>query len=375
MTEDQSNNLLNEKARQAGVVRRIVLIILGICILAAAGIGLGGFLYIHSTLKPVDAKSDKTIQVEIPIGSDGTAIGSILEEKGLIKNGTIFRYYVSVKNVEGLQAGEYRLSPSMNVDEIISALKKGKVMKEAEITFTIPEGTWMQDITKTIAGVTAFEEKAVNKKLHDKKYIKELIDKYSILEPVVLEDEVRHPLEGYLFPARYDYYEEKPKLASIIEKMIERMQSHMVEFSDQLQDKDYTVHEVLTLASIVEREARQAKDRPIIAGVLFNRLEKGMRLEVDPTVAYAIGEHRYMTSFDDLETESPYNTYRYKGLPPGPIASPGLDSIRAVLNPDENNYIYFYARPNGEVIYNEEYANHKKTQEKYRSEWEEAKDE
>ncbi|SFE27827.1 endolytic transglycosylase MltG [Alteribacillus iranensis] len=374
MSENQSNDTFHERARQAKVVRKVVAIIISVLVLVVIVVGVGGYLYIHSALQPVDEESEQTVTVDIPIGSSPASIGELLEEKEIIRNGTIFRYYVTYKNEQGLQAGEYELSPSMEIDEIIQSLKEGKVIQEAELTFTIPEGTWLEGIVETIAESSSYEEEDIMELLNDPSYLEKLIDKYDFINEAILKDDIRYPLEGYIFPARYDYYEENTELPAIIEKMIERMESELKPLSEELEESDLSVHELLTLASIVEREARNEEDRPIIAGVLFNRLEEGMRLEVDPTVAYAIGEHRYMTSYEDLEAESPYNTYRYEGMPPGPIASPGLPSIEAVLTPDDNEYLYFYARPNGEVIYNKEYEDHVEIQEKYRSEWEEGMD-
>ncbi|MFB4164826.1 endolytic transglycosylase MltG [Alteribacillus sp. JSM 102045] len=374
MSKDNSKDPLEERVKQAKIIRKIVLIVIAVIALVIIGVGIGGYIYITSSLKPVDEGNEETVEVEIPIGSSSSSIGQILEEEGVIKNGTIFRYYVTYKNEKGFQAGTYELSPSMDINEIIRSLKEGTVIQEPELTFIIPEGTWYDDIITRIAKETPYEEEEIEEQLEDEEYLKELIERYEILDEDILQSDVRYPLEGYLFPARYDFEEEKPAISVIIEQMIERMEENVVKFSEQLEASDYSVHDLLTLASIVEREAQRQEDRPIIAGVLFNRLEEGMRLEVDPTVAYAIGEHKYMTSFEDLETDSPYNTYRYEGLPPGPIASPGADSIKAVMIPNDNDYIYFYARQNGEVIYNEDYDEHRKTQETYRSEWEEAEE-
>ncbi|SDH58158.1 UPF0755 protein [Alteribacillus persepolensis] len=372
MSNEHDSDSIEEKIRQARLVRRIVLTVI-ICIVALViAVSAGGYFYITSALKPMDENSDETIEVEIPIGSSSAEIGRILEENGIIKNGTIFRYYVTYKNESGLQAGTYELSPSMDVNEIIDTLKEGTVIQEPEITFTIPEGTWFEDIAAIIAEATPHQEEDIMEEL-DEDYVETLVNQYDILGEEVLHSDVRYALEGYLFPAKYDYMEENPPVTAIIEDMIERMEEHVLRYSSQLEEKELSYHELLTLASIVEREAQKAEDRPKIAGVLFNRLEKGMRLEVDPTVAYAIGEHRYMTSYEDLETDSPYNTYRYEGLPPGPIASPGAPSIQAVVEPQEHDYIYFYARPNGDVIYNESYEEHRKVQETYRSEWKEAR--
>ncbi|RSL34430.1 endolytic transglycosylase MltG [Salibacterium salarium] len=375
MENDSNKGPFKEKKNQAKVVRRIVFITLTILIVVIAAVGIGGYVYISSALDPVDEESDETKNIEIPIGSNAAAIGEILEEEEVIKNGTIFQYYVRYKNESGFQAGEYELSPSMNIDEIIQELKEGIVEQEYSVSFIIPEGTWYEDIISVISEETTHDISDIKAKLEDEEYLAELIDRHNILTEDILDEDIRYPLEGYLFPAKYEFLEEDVKISTIIERMIERTQENMVKFSEQVEENDYSPHELLTLASIVEREAREQEDRPRIAGVLYNRLDEGMRLEVDPTVSYAVGEHNYMTTNEDLESESPYNTYRFEGFPPGPIASPGSPAVEAVLNPEESDNLYFYARRSGEVIYNETYEEHREVQEQYRSEWIEAEDE
>lgn len=336
-------------------------------------IGVAGYFYISFLLQPVDETDTASTEVEIPLGSSTSDIAKKLSEHGLIRNAQVFEYYIKLQNENGLQAGTYELSKSMSVAEMTEELKKGKVIQEAPVTFTIPEGSNFETIAAIIAEATTFKEEEIKETFTQEEVIKGLISKYDILTEEILDEQVRYPLEGYLFPMRYDFYDEDISMEEIIGAMIEQMENILLPQKDSLAKKDLSYHEVLTLASIVEREAKEAKDRPFIAGVLFNRLEEGMRLAVDPTVAYALGEHRYMTSYEDLEVDSPYNTYKYEGLPPGPIASPGEKAIQAVIHPKESNYLFFYARPNGEVIYNETYEEHRKVQEKYRSEWEEGR--
>ncbi|SFL65056.1 endolytic transglycosylase MltG [Salibacterium qingdaonense] len=366
---------LTEKEKQARIVRKIILITLAVLVTLAAAAAIGGWLYISSSLKPVDEDSEEQVSVEIPIGSNASDIGSILEDADVIKNGTVFQYYVRYKNEQGFQAGMYELSPSMNIDSIIDQLKEGTMMKEASFSFTVPEGTWYEDIVQTMAEAGPHDVEEIKTKLADEEYLNQLIEEYDALTETVLNEEIRYPLEGYLFPATYEFVDENASIEEIAARMIEQTEEIMVEFSEQVEESDYTFHELLTLASIVEREARQKEDRPKIAGVLFNRLEEGMRLEVDPTVSYAMGEHNYMTSSEDLQTDSPFNTYQHTGIPPGPIASPGRSSLKAVMNPEDNNYLFFYARPGGEVIYNEKYEDHREVQEQYRQEWVEAREE
>ncbi|MDY7221797.1 endolytic transglycosylase MltG [Halalkalibacterium halodurans] len=373
--EKARNSVFEERLAQAKMARKIVFFsVLGLVLILLIVIG-SGYLYVKNALSPMDQENNIEIEVTIPIGSTTTQIGSILEDSGLIRNSTFFRYYVRYKNESGFQAGEYVLSPSMTMDEIIYELKDGRMLEDPALVFTIPEGLWLEQVVKLIAEHTDHEVDDIMETINDPDYLNQLIDQYTILTDDILDEEVRHPLEGYLFPARYDFIEEKPEIETIIEAMISRMENVLMKHSDMLEDSEYSVHEILTLASIIEREAQKSEDRYLISGVLYNRLEEDMMLQVDPTVAYALGEHRYMTSHADLEVDSPYNTYRYKGIPVGPIGNPGEDSIVAALDPEDTNYLFFYARYNGEVIYNETYEAHNETHQKYRHEWVEAQEE
>ncbi|MFB4162200.1 endolytic transglycosylase MltG [Geomicrobium sp. JSM 1781026] len=380
MAEERNEKVTDPLAKRAETsrkVRKIVLITLGAMVLLIGGAVLYGYFYIQSAVSPVDASSEEVVEVEIPIGSTATGIGEILEDEGLIQNATIFRYYARYQNFTGFQAGNYELSKSMDMDDMMHALQDGVYMEEYAHTFIIPEGHQLEQIAVRIADETDYDEEDIMDVLTDDEWMEDLYEEYSFLEDDIFDSDVRYALEGYLFPAAYDFLEEDTPIEEMIESMLQRMaqvyesvQTDIVEENGDFGPaEELNVHEVLTLASIIEREAATAEDRRLISGVLHNRLEEGMRLEVDPTVAYAIGEHRYMTSFDDLETEDPYNTYRYGGLPPGPIASPGEDSIRSVFAPEESEYLFFYARFGGEVIYSNTYEEHNEVHQQYRDEW------
>ncbi|WYP27854.1 endolytic transglycosylase MltG [Alkalihalobacillus sp. FSL W8-0930] len=367
--EKPRNTLYEERVSQAKVVRKWVFISLIAIILIGAIIAISGYIYLKGSIEPMDKDNGEQIEVSIPIGSTPGGIGGILEDAGLISNGTIFKYYVRYLNESDFQAGDYALSTEMSMEEIIHALKDGKVEQESVFNFTIPEGFWLEDIVKRIAEATQYNEDEILEKMQDDEYIESLVDRYPILGKQVLDGEIRHPLEGYLFPARYDFVDENASIETIIETMLERTQSVLDQYSDQIESSNYTLHEIMTLASIIEREAQTSEDRYLISGVLYNRLDDNMKLQVDPTVAYAAGSHLYMTSLDDLDVDSPYNTYMYEGIPIGPIASPGEDSIKAALEPRVTDYLFFYARVTGEVIYNSSYEDHQQVVEEYRQEW------
>ncbi len=169
---------------------------------------------------------------------------------------------------------------------------------------------------------------------------------------------MRHDLEGYLFPATYAYYEEKPSLESIIDEMLKATSKAITPYSEVLADEEKSVHWLLTFASLLEEEATADTDRATIASVFNNRMKKDMPLQTDPTVLYALGEHKDRVLYDDLEIDHPYNTYKIQGLPPGPISNPGTVSIEAVLNASNTEYFYFLADKEQKNHFSKTYEEH-----------------
>ncbi|MGZ9818781.1 endolytic transglycosylase MltG [Peribacillus simplex] len=350
---------LLEQQGEAKLVRKIIMITIASLILLIGIVGLVGFLYINSAMKPVDPDDDTIKKVKIPIGSTVNGISTLLEEQGIIKDARVFKYYIKFRNESGFQAGEYKLSPSMPIEDIVTSIKTGKLMKEAAMKITIPEGKQLIQIADIIAVKTGEDPKKVFKKLNDKKFVNSMQEKFPQLLTSEIENEkVLYPLEGYLFPATYDFYEEKPTLESIVIEMLKKTEETLQAYESQMDKNDYSVHQMLTFASLVEEEATAQVDRGKIASVFYNRIEEDMPLQTDPTVLYAKGSHKSRVYYKDLEVESPYNTYKNKGLPPGPIANAGTTSIDAVLKPEKTDYLYFLATPEGEVLYSKTLDDH-----------------
>lgn len=350
---------LLEQQGEAKLVRKIIIITIASLILLIGIVGLVGFLYINSAMKPVDPDDDTIKKVKIPIGSSVNGISTLLEEQGIIKDARVFKYYIKFRNESGFQAGEYKLSPSMPIEDIVTSIKTGKLMKEAAMKITIPEGKQLIQIADIIAGKTGEDPKKVFKELNDKKFVNSMQEQFPQLLTSEIENEkVLYPLEGYLFPATYDFYEEKPTLESIVTEMLKKTEETLQAYEGQMDKNDYSVHEMLTFASLVEEEATAQVDRGKIASVFYNRIEEDMPLQTDPTVLYAKGSHKSRVYYKDLEVKSPYNTYKNKGLPPGPIANAGTTSIDAVLKPEKTDYLYFLATPEGEVLYSKTLDDH-----------------
>jgi UPF0755 protein len=343
---------LIERQNEAKVVRKIVAIIaLSIFMIAVIVVG-GGYLYINSALKPVDSKSQEEIPVQVPIGSGTTTISKILEDRGVIKDAHVFKYYVKFKNESGFMAGDYVLTPSMTLQQIIDSLKTGKVIQEAAVKIAIPEGIQLSQIAGIIANHTDSSTKEVMKKLNDHEYINSLMSQYpNLLTKEIYDAKVKYPLEGYLFPATYSFSEINPTVENIVTAMLDKTESVLDEYMIQIEEKEMTVHQLLTLASLIEEEATEQVDRNQIASVFYNRMNIGMPLQTDPTVLYAKEEHQAKVYYKDLEIDDPYNTYKYPGLTPGPIANAGVTSIEAALAPAQTDFLYFLAAPDGQVYF------------------------
>ncbi|HEY2422061.1 MAG TPA: endolytic transglycosylase MltG [Neobacillus sp.] len=373
MTTDdkkENNEVVREKLlehyHEAKLVRKIVAIISIIVLVLIVLIGGGGYLYIKSALKPIDKNSSAHKNVEIPIGSTVSGIGEKLQASGIIQNGKVFKYYVKFKNEGGFMAGTYELSPSMGIPEIVNRLKTGKVLQQASFKLTIPEGQQLKDIAHTMAKVLNKTDDEVFNTLNDKAFIKDMMSKYpNLLKNDILNPNVKYPLEGYLFPATYSFYKPNPTVEEMVTAMLKKTQAILNNYAEELDAKQLTTHQLLTMASLIEEEATAKADRKRIASVFYNRIDKGMPLQTDPTVLYALGKHKEKVLYADLEVNSSYNTYKNPGLPPGPIANAGEMSIDAALNPEKTNDYYFLATADGEVIFSKTLDEHNKEKAKY----------
>ncbi|CAM3973123.1 endolytic transglycosylase MltG [Alkalicoccus chagannorensis] len=353
---------IEERKKEAGAVRKIIFAFLAVLVLTAAAVAFGGYQYVMAALEPKEPENDDEYTINIPIGSHPDEIAEILEEEGIISSETMFRYYVRFQNESGFQAGTYELSPSMDVDTIIEELKEGRIEEEFAHSFTIPEGLWVEEAFDIIASETNLTVEELEDAARDEDFLENMIDQFSILTEHILDDDIREPLEGYLFPARYDFVQEELEAEQLLQQMLNRTQQE-VNLAVNVTEEE--MHEVMTKASIIEGEASSDEERPLISGVIENRLSVPMRLEMDPTVAYAHGERFARTLNEHLELQSPYNTYRTDGLPAGPINNPGADSIQAADNPEEHDYLYFFHSPDGEFYLNETYADHQEVTSEY----------
>ncbi|MEN2765902.1 endolytic transglycosylase MltG [Ornithinibacillus xuwenensis] len=339
------------RGEEARTVRKVVaIVILSIIIILAIG-GISGYMYIKSALEPVDPNNEKGVQVEIPLGSSTSGIAKILEENDIIKNSMVFRFYIKFKNESGFQAGDYTFTKSMTLDQIIESLKNGRIIKEPVYRVTIPEGLTIEEIAAIYAEELPITEEEFLNKVDNPDYINQLIQAYPMLTEDILNPELRHPLEGYLFAATYDFYEEEPPVEVIIQNMLDKSQAVIGEYLNKMTERELTIHEAVTMASIVEKEAVTEDQRKKIAGIFYNRLETGMRLQTDPTVLYALGGHKEKVLLKDTEVESPFNTYHVSGLPIGPISNFSESALESSINPEESDFYYFLHDGQGNIYY------------------------
>ncbi|API90626.1 hypothetical protein J32TS6_00990 [Virgibacillus pantothenticus] len=357
---------LMARSEEAKTVRKIVaIIVITLLIILVIGV-ISGYLYVKSALEPVNPDSNEEIKVTIPIGSSSSNIANILEENGVIKNALVFRFYIKFNNDSNFQAGDYTFSPSMELSEVVDSLKSGKLMAEPVHTVTIPEGKTIDELAEIYAKQLPFTKEEFLKKVNDPDYIHTLMERYpSILSEDILNPEIRTPLEGYLFAATYEFFEEKPSVETVVDEMMKKTESVLSKYLDEIKQKDYTVHEAVTFASVIEKESGAKDQRKKIAGVFANRLEEGMKLQTDPTVLYAQGKHKKRVIYEDLEIESPYNTYYVEGLPVGPIGNFSENSLVAALEPEESDYLYFLHDKNGNIYYAETLEQHNKNKQKH----------
>ena len=339
-----------------------LLIFLG---LISAG-GYFGYQYVQSSLQPVDASSKQYVTVQIPEGANVQEIGKTLEDAGLIKHGLVFSLYAKYKNYADLKSGYYNLQKSMSTEDIIHELQKGGTAEAQEpvlATLTIPEGYTIDQMAQAVGQLQGdFKEPltadAFLAKVQDDSFISQEVAKYpSLLESLpTKESGVRYRLEGFLFPATYSI-KESTTVESLIDEMLAAMDKTLAPHYSTIKSKNLTVNELLTIASLVEKEGAKTEDRKLIAGVFYNRLNLGMPLQSNIAILYAQGKLGQKISLADdagIDTSinSPYNVYTNLGLMPGPVDSPSLDAIESSINQTKSENLYFVADvTDGKVYY------------------------
>lgn len=369
---EEKNKKRAARKKEDKIVSKIVLIVISTLVVIGAILIFSVYSYVQSSLKPLDSDDSQLVQVEIPSGSSNKMIGEILEKKDIIKSGIVFNFYTKFNNQTNFQSGYYQMSPDMTLDDICKLLQDGGTAEPVDIAdakITIPEGYDVSQIASQIekatdSGIKADDFKAL---MANEDFFNKMKEKFPQLLTSAGEAQgVRYRLEGYLFPATYDFYNKTSSIESLTEQMVAKTDSVLSGYYEEIQNHGYTVHQALTLASLVEKEGIENDDRRNIAQVFINRLNASMPLQSDISILYALDTHKETVTYEDLEVDSPYNLYKNKGYGPGPFNSPSEDSLQAVLNPTENNYLYFVADVStGKVYFAETYEEHEELVEKY----------
>lgn len=283
-------------------------------------------------------------------------IAKTLKDNNLIKNVSIFKVYIKLTNKSNLKAGTYELSENMGVEKIVKILEEGTKYNPNEISITFKEGINIRKIATLISENTNNSYDDVIKKASDETFIDTLIDKYWFLTDDIKNKNIYYSLEGYLFPDTYRFNNREVTTEEIFTKMLDEMDKKLSKYKDKINKSDLSVHEIITLASVVELEGAKATDRKGVAGVFYNRLASSAypTLGSDATTYYAskIDDWSYSLTYKELnDCKNKYNTRcsSNTGLPIGPICNPGIESIEATINPDKHGYYYFVADCNGKV--------------------------
>lgn len=333
-------------------MKKILLVLLLIILVT----GIWGFFFLPGYLSKTYNQDPVEIVVE-----PGDYLGAIAEdiyEKGIIKSRLWFRYK-GQEIAKNIKPGTYTLDAGKDIDEIYRLIQLGE--QEIPVVVTFPEGFILYQFAQKIeeSGLgTADDFIEMTESIFNEEY-SEGVD----------SEKLYFKLEGYLFPDTY-HFSKKQSLKEIIKTLTGTMDKFWTpEVEQKRKDLGLTRHQVITIASLIEREAYNDAERKIISGVIYNRIKRGMPLQIDATVIYGIGEgkeHMTRVLYSDLEKENPFNTYRNRDLPPGPIASPGMNSLLAAIDPEEHDYLYYVMSDNGHV-FAKTYNEHLRNVEKYRA--------
>jgi UPF0755 protein len=306
-------------------------------------------------IRPVSRVDARPRTVVIPQGATARTIGALLADAGVARRAWAVVLVARALGVaERLRHGEYALRPDQSTPEIVRLLARGETVRHR---VTIPEGSTVAQVADLLAA-----EGLVDR---DRFLALALREGRRIGRPI-LADLPIDSVEGYLFPDTYDFTRGLDE-AAVLGRFLDHLDAKLdPALRTAAAARGWSLHDLLTVASMIEREAQVPDERPVVAGVIVNRLARGMRLEIDATVLYALGSHKAALALRDLDVDSPYNTYRRAGLPPGPIANPGLAAITAAAHPAEVPYLYYVLRPDGRHHFSRTYEEHLRAVRRYR---------
>ena len=340
--------------------KKIVIVISAMLLLFTLCVA-GLLVFYNTSLEAVNKEENTAVMFVVENGSSSKSVIDALYSSNLIKNKYVGYVYFKLNSDVVLQAGVYDLSRSMDFKEIIDIISNGKVVDNS-ISVTFIEGKRITNYVKVISENFGYSEEDILNVISNKEYLEKLIDRYWFLTDEILDDRLYYALEGYLSPNTY-YFDKNASVEVIIEKMLDTTAVQLSKYKDSIDNSEYTVHEMITMASIVELEGSNSDDRYGVAGVFYNRLENGWSLGSDVTTYYA--EQIEMSDRDlwqhEIDEVNDYNTRPAAmagKLPVGPISNPGSLSIAAALEPEQHDYFYFVADKYKKTYFSKTYSEH-----------------
>lgn len=341
------------------VVRNILIVLVAIIAIICIVVGI----WFNNNMSPMDKTSKENVVVVIPSGSTIKQIGNILEKEGLIHDADFFYLYTRIYNINDLKASAYELTPSMSLESIIKALKEGNNYNPDVISITFQEGINMRKIAEIIEDNTNNTKEDVFNKLKDVRYLDKLIEEYWFLTDEIKNSNVYYPLEGYLYPDTYFLKNKDVSVEEIFKIMLDELSKRLETYKDNIEKGNYSVHELLTIASITELEGVTLGDRKNIASVFYNRLSINMSLGSDVTTYYAfkVEMNERDLKISEINSYNPYNTRGPKmegKIPVGPVSNPSIESIASAIEPTDTDYLYFVADKNRKVYFTKTYREH-----------------
>jgi UPF0755 protein len=345
--------------------KRLVKLLAGLLVLSLVALAATYVLYTNLS-QPAASESDAVL-FEIKSGEVLRKVASNLQEQGIVRSSIIVELTARLESLTGLKAGLFVLDKSWSVSEILTTLNDSTKTIVDTVRITFPEGDWARDFAHKLSNLTSVEEQDLFDLWNNEAFLQEMIKKYEFLSEDILNPKTRIRLEGYLFPNTYEFFV-STSARDVTVKILDQTKKIYDKYKAQFEATELSVHEVFILASIVQFEASKPDDMKKVASVFLNRLRINMPLQSSVTICYSLYNYN---SWRDCETnsniESPYNTYKYRGLPVGPIMSPGEAAIVAVLQPDDTDFLYFMADVYGDgtVYFAKTYAEHKANVDKY----------
>lgn len=337
---------------------KLLVVILAIAVILFGG-GLGFYLFGISAAEP--GNTDEVV-ITVESGNGALTVLEELDEAGLVKNKFCGKVLVKVSGFNDIQANTYVFSKDMPLTKIFVAMEEGDPDYLSDSKVTIIEGATIPQAAAEVSETMGIPAADVIAIWADQTYLKELIGKYWFLTDEILNPDLLYPLEGYLYPETYFVGEgtSAEDIKVLTERMLDKMDQELTPLKDDIKDMSMTVHEFLSFASVVERESLFEEDRPMIAGVFLNRLQTGMPLQSDITVLYAIGKSHVDVSIAETQVDSKYNTYKYPGLPVGPVCAVPARTMEDCIDYESSEYYFFFATEDGDVIYTKTYDEHMK---------------